>query len=384
MSRQALADRHMQAREMFALQTSAQLTQLWREVDTDDVIRSWQAQVPHATAAVTRMQTRAVQDAQQYVTASIIDAGREPRGPALNPRGFAGFTYPLGKRLEPMPLQVALASPAYQALNLVGQGISPQRALAGGLEMLITHGVTAVSDAGRQADGALIATEPQITGYVRQVESTACSRCIILAGRRYARSDGFLRHPNCLCEHTPIFDQRGQDSRDGADQEEPDGIDPYTVFNGLSEEEQDRRFTAAGAQAIRDGADINQVVNSRRGMYTTAQGQRFTTEGIGRSRGGRRLGHAGRAMDNAGFRGARLLPEQIYENARRYGGGRERILEDLRGYGYITGAQIADGSLSPILSGNYGPAMGYRRRAMNYEQALENERLGRYSWNPNR
>jgi hypothetical protein len=33
---------------------------------------------------------------------------------------------------------------------------------------------------------------------------------------------------------------------------------------------QDSTFTKAGAEAIRRGADINQVVNARQGMYSTA------------------------------------------------------------------------------------------------------------------
>ena len=37
-------------------------------------------------------------------------------------------------------------------------------------------------------------------------------------------------------------------------------------FNGMSEEEQDKVFGHADAQAIRDGADIYQVVNAHRGM----------------------------------------------------------------------------------------------------------------------
>lgn len=39
-------------------------------------------------------------------------------------------------------------------------------------------------------------------------------------------------------------------------------------FNNLSHSEQNRRFGSAGAQAIREGADINQVVNAQRGITT--------------------------------------------------------------------------------------------------------------------
>lgn len=42
-------------------------------------------------------------------------------------------------------------------------------------------------------------------------------------------------------------------------------------FKSLSREEQDKRFGANYAQAIRDGADIYQVVNSKRGMQRWAK-----------------------------------------------------------------------------------------------------------------
>lgn len=374
MARQTLADRHRQAQQMLTLQASNHLVRLWQNVDPSDIVRSWQAEVPYAAQAISGLQVQAARDAEQYMATALADAGSGPRGPRVRHAGFAGFAYPLAAQRQAMPLGFALQSPAYKTLNFIGKGVAPERAMASGLDMLIKHGTTAVADAGRQADGVIVATEPQVTGYVRRVEPTACSRCIILAGRRYARSAGFDRHPLCMCEHDPIVLGGVM----------PEIQDPYEAFFAMTEEEQNHRWGEANAQAIRDGADIFQVTNARRGMYTTAQGQRFTTEGVGRTRGGRRLGNAGHAMDQAGYQGARLLPEQIYENARRYGGGRERILEDLRGYGYITGDRDPMGALNPQMSGWYGPAAGYQRRAMTYDQALENELLGRYSWNPNR
>src|SRR5699024_7380691 len=95
-------------------------------------------------------------------------------------------------------------------------------------------------------------------GYVRMVNPGACDRCIILAGKYYANNEGFLRHPNCYCFHVQTNPKAA----------EAEGLitDPYDYFSSMSEEEQNKRFTKAGAQAIRDGADINQVVNAREGM----------------------------------------------------------------------------------------------------------------------
>src|SRR5690606_25790677 len=94
------------------------------------------------------------------------------------------------------------------------------------------------------------------------------SRCVILAGRFYRKNTGFQRHPGCDCRHIPASESVAGDL----------AVDPRAYFDSLTEAEQDKAFTKAGAEAIRAGADIGQVVNARRGMYT-AQGQLLTREG---------------------------------------------------------------------------------------------------------
>jgi hypothetical protein len=95
--------------------------------------------------------------------------------------------------------------------------------------------------------------------------------------------------------------------------------DPKLYFESLSGPEQDRIFTKVGAQAIRDGADIFQVVNARRtkaGMYT-AGGLKYTTEST--TKRGRK-------------RGPRLMPESIYKIA---GSDRAEAIRLLRFHGYL-------------------------------------------------
>jgi hypothetical protein len=81
----------------------------------------------------------------------------------------------------------------------------------------------------------------------------------------------------------------------------------------MSAAEQDKVFTKAGAQAIRDGADPAKVVNARRGMQTAADGRLYTTEAAGRT-------------------ASRLMPEQIYREAN---GSRDEAIRLLRRFGYI-------------------------------------------------
>lgn len=91
----------------------------------------------------------------------------------------------------------------------------------------------------------------------------------------------------------------------------------------MSATQQDQAFTKAGARAIRDGADIAQVVNSRSGM--TAAGTTTT--------GTTRLGLAGHRLGaRQGRQVVRLMPERIYQQA---AGNRDEAIRLLRLHGFI-------------------------------------------------
>lgn len=177
---------------------------------------------------------------------------------------------------------------------------------------------SAVQDAGRNGAFLGMAVRPSVTGYVRMLNPPSCSRCVVLAGKFFALNAGFERHPLCDCRHIPV----GENSRDLT-------TNPSDYFWSLSPEEQDRIFTIAGARAIRDGADISQVVNARRkGAMRKAQlfGREawITLEGVTRRGVGRRAMGPGRPV--------RLMPESIYALAR----DRADALRMLSLYGYIT------------------------------------------------
>lgn len=144
---------------------------------------------------------------------------------------------------------------------------------------------------------------------MRMLNPPSCSRCSILAGRFYRWNTGFHRHPRCDCVHVQT---------NAVTAAETEGLvhDPYEYFKSLSPEDQDKNYTKAGAQAIRDGGDIFQVVNSRRGMKP---GGLTTTEGT------TRRGNFGRGN------GPRLTPEAIYGK----GLSREQTLAELERFGYI-------------------------------------------------
>jgi hypothetical protein len=177
---------------------------------------------------------------------------------------------------------------------------------------------TQVTDAGRVGDGVAAVSRRQVREYVRMLTPPSCSRCALLAGKVTSVEKPFERHPNCDCAH--VF-------TGGRDVSNELRANPRQYFDSLSRGSQDRIFTKAGAEAIRDGADIFQVVNARRGMSPASSVLRTTTEGT------TRYGFAGRRTGPlAGTGQPRLMPEAIYQLATT----RDEALALLRLHGYLT------------------------------------------------
>lgn len=153
---------------------------------------------------------------------------------------------------------------------------------------------TLITDAGRTATAVDLGRRPALTGHVRHLNPPSCSRCAVLAGRVYRWSSGFQRHPGCDCLMIPTTEQAGE------------GLisDPMVAF----ERGQIRGLSKADTEAIRDGADIGQVVNVRR-------------KKAGLVRGGSVIERAGRPT-----------PAGIYQIA----SDKTEALNLLRKFGYVT------------------------------------------------
>lgn len=330
----------------------------WRNVRPEFISESWREALEDLGPVVAGAQYRAAQHGSTYSALALAEQGvYVPPLDLTDPRAFAGHASD-GRTLSGL-----LYSPATSAKSAIAAGAPPAAALEvarGRLDRILS---TVVSDAGRQAAGADV-VQRQGVGYVRMLNPPSCSRCAILAGRFYRWSAGFQRHPSCDCVH--VASTAG--STAGARSE---GLvdDPYAYFEGLSEAEQDRVFTQAGAQAIRDGADVSQVVNARRGM--TANGN-FTVEGTSRR------GHAAQGL-RRGQR--RMTPESIYEDSRRFGGRtdaerRQYALERLREHGYILPeGQVPGGALRGQREGFGAMGRGGTRKAAS-QAVLEARRTG--------
>lgn len=295
MNLQELAAIHGRTRAALAERLRREAAAAWARVDPRHIDVTWKAQIPRLLSLLIVAQHTAAASADDYVTAALAAQGATARPEVrTNVAAFAGIASD-GRDLESL-----LDMPGVVARTAFFGGASIDRAMAAGgaLAQLAAH--TQVADAGRTADQVALVGNRQATGYVRMVVGKTCSRCLILAGRRYAYNTGFRRHPKCDCVHIPAAEDRADDLR----------TDPRKAFEAMDEAEQNRVFTKAGAQAIREGSDIARVVNARRGMVE-ADGHLFTHEAAGRR--------------------PRLMPEQIYRDAK----DRDDAIRLLRLHGYL-------------------------------------------------
>lgn len=248
-------------REMRRLDTIAILLvrKAWNTLDRDDVVAAWNAALPQVFAAFTSVQRLAAVEGAGYGGRALREQGlRDAPDGAVIPEALVGFASD-GRTLDSL-----LRTPVGVMANRLDSGATFVDSLESGRASLERIAHTQIADTARAAAGVDIASRPGV-GWVRMLNPPSCSRCTVLAGRVYRWNAGFDRHPRCDCVH--VATSAAAARREGLVD------DPKTYFNSLSKKEQDRIFTKDGAQAIRDGADVGQVVNARRGMSTVARDQ---------------------------------------------------------------------------------------------------------------
>ena len=319
-------------RAMLRLQRSARAAAAvaWSSLSAAYLSESWGSVSPALERAVSRLQLDAATRGAGYGARTLADQGLYEAPEAwVDPSSLAGVSS------RGASLGAALYSAIPHTKDLIAGGMPERVALSRGREVLQMSAAAQVADAGRTAAGLDTFARPKV-GYVRMLNPPSCSRCSVLAGRFYRSNEGFRRHPRCDCVHVPT-------TRTEAASSEGLVHDPYAYFESLSEAAQDKTFGKAQAQAIRDGADLFQVVNARRGMSYAGvssdgsrRGQRvasdFTREGTTR-----------RALwGGTNPRGKRLTPDAIYAQ----GLPREATLVLLAKHGYLLPqGQVAEGAI---------------------------------------
>lgn len=314
------------------------VSRLWRRMRGRNWERAWAGDVgPKMVDLVTEGQQTAAAGAEVYATQVLTELGVDASAPSsLNLPAFAdvaGDGRPVDSLLYGGVVKAAKAQYEPALADLPPTSATDQ-ALADAEQWLQDVVTTILEDAARAAETVAFAQRPWLDGYVRMLDpKNPCSRCVILAGRFYLHNEGFERHEKCRCKHIPHAENMPLDTL----------TNPDAYFRSLSRAEQDRIFTTAGAEAVRLGADITQVVNARRGMRTAQINERgwipkgrmtpvdafgrrvyVTTEGVTKRAVGRRAMGKDRPF--------RLMPESILAIAT----DREDQIRLLRLYGYLT------------------------------------------------
>jgi hypothetical protein len=321
------------------LQTSITIQRLWKELAAADLSGSWLRGLgPAIVRAVSAGQLLAASTGQSYVDAMVradgLHSDYEAGASQVNARAFSGAAAD-GRTLDSL-----LYLPVIRTKTLIQGGLTVQEAMLGGMAQLQRMVASEVADAGRGAAGVAMVANRSVTGYVRVVRAGACARCVILAGRWYRYNADFQRHRRCQCYGEPATEARpGRHTN------------PMSFFNGLSHSEQSRRFGVGGAEAIRNGANINSVVNAGRSTITLdAYGQKVvaTLEGTTRKgayyqqamreaekRTGRRFARGSadvqQGLPRFHLRTPRLTPGEIYKLAE----GRTELIRLLKRFGYM-------------------------------------------------
>ncbi|MEE6273510.1 hypothetical protein V2J56_09145 [Georgenia sp. MJ206] len=313
-------------REMAVLQSTALAAgrRAWRGITPARLSESWTELLTPLERTIRATQESAALEGAAYGALTLAQQGvYEPPQAFANPKAWSQGHAPDGRALAGL-----LYSPITAVKSRIAGGMPVSVALAQGRKHLDTFLTTIVADAGRQAASVDIAARSDV-GWVRMVSPGACSRCLILAGRWFRYNEGFLRHPKCMCTH--VMTKAGS-----LEMAKEAGLvdDPYEHFRSLSDAEQNRIYGEFDAQAIRDGGDIYQVVNARRGRNGLT-----TSEGTSRRGNARRTGAE---------RGQRLTPEGIYRQTT----SQEQALQLLERNGYILpGGQQPGGVLRGTAEG---------------------------------
>lgn len=304
----------------------------WRRM-TGDFDASWAEVGPRILATMDLAQERITTGSLAYVPTVIEDTGQRLYAPAYDVEPTAL----VGTAGSGVPTEVLAYSAVVHAKAAVEAGMTPAQALAQGGTYLSMATGTLLSDTGRTAE-KMAGNARRVTWYVRMLSPPSCGRCVILAGKETTASTAFDRHPGCDCRNIPQVESLDTDLAVNA-AEYLESLDDAGLAKTLG--------SKANAQAFKDGADLNQLLNAyrRKGAVSTAQqyghSVKYTTEGT------TRRGLAYRAMSQmranrdtdrreAGTRyfrtrTRRLMPESIYQIAK----DRADAQRLLRLYGWI-------------------------------------------------
>lgn len=301
-----------------------QIGSYWRRIGPQ-FDTGWLLVGPYIAATVIESQRRIVERSNEFIPAVLEDTGQAR---FVAPEVEANTAALVGLTGAGYPVADSLSTATVRAKEAVAAGATAPQALATAGSWLAQSSMTVLADTMRGADG--LTRYAHRVGYIRMVNGGACGRCVVQAGKWFRTNAGFLRHPRCRCTHIPASEDVGGDWQ----------TNPSEYFDSLNPEQQIKLMgSKANAQAVLDGADINQIVNAYRkssGMQfaqvsplKVRNGIKYTTEGTTR----RAVAAQQQvALRRSGPQQMRVMPESIYRTAT----SREDALRQLKLYGWIT------------------------------------------------
>lgn len=230
--------------------TSERALNLWARVDVANLDASWAAIVAPLMVQVNASQRKVAAEATGYAERTAQAQGVRSESVTVVADSFQDVDG------SGRPNRSLLHGAVTTTKEAVGAGLSRPQAFEAGAAYLAAMLKTAIADIGRAAD-LTGATGKGFTRYVRAVSPGACERCVMLAGVGDF-STAFRRHPACKCTSIPVV---------GGAAHLPDGVyaQPEDYFESLTLGEQDRLLGKAGAEAVRSGSRVQDVVDARRG-----------------------------------------------------------------------------------------------------------------------
>jgi hypothetical protein len=187
-----VAEDHAAFRRRLALAVADEAGVMWSRVEPGRIRDSWLTSMARLLVLLTGAQ-RAVSGRADAYLDEVLDA--QDIDPVAEGRVSAAALSGIGSSGRSLTDQ--LYRPVITTLSGIQGGAEASLALAAGSATLDLIVRTQVADAGRAADLVAMTSRRQATGYVRMLVGKSCSRCAVLAGRRYAWNAGFKRHPRC-------------------------------------------------------------------------------------------------------------------------------------------------------------------------------------------
>lgn len=234
---------------------------LWGRVDVNNLDGSWDQLVTELMQHAQRAQVGNAHDSNTYMAQVVKVNKTAPTRDRLVTETLIGVDG------SGRPLESLLHGAITTTKERIGAGAIRADALLTGASYLAAMLKTALADTARQGD-MVAAAGKTYTHYVRVVNAGACSRCAILAGKS-SYEVAFKRHPSCHCTAAPITSVHART---------PGLFDTASeYFASLTDAEQSRIFTDAGADAIRAGADPAKIVSARRSAAGIGYSTRMTT-----------------------------------------------------------------------------------------------------------